>query len=190
MNDVYCLTLMIHHFGVTKKSTFFYTPLFFHYFADIRHHSGWPISHLFRRCVHVFVYFMYYLLNEVFTFSVVGPFFSCIVILLWSTEVKSLSQRKGDFNAWRVLNIDKRTLLIFLRFAVNYSFVSLCYCLKFEPGPIWVCLEKKLNRNHEGGLVDIGDRFGPYSCICIFFLNRFYLSFLLSCENWQLKVQT
>ena len=167
MNDVYCLTLMIHHFGVTKKSTFFYTPLFFHYFADIRHHSG--LLATFSEGVHVFVYFMYYLLNEVFTFSVVGPFFSCIVILLWSTEVKSLSQRKGDFNAWRVLNIDKRTLLIFLRFAVNYSFVSLCYCLKFEPGPIWVCLEKKLNRNHEGGLVDIGDRFGPYSCKCIFF---------------------
>ena len=66
----------------------------------------------FSEGVHVFVYFMYYLLNEVFTFSVVGPFFSCIVILLWSTEVKSLSQRKGDFNAWRVLNIDKRTLCL------------------------------------------------------------------------------
>ena len=157
MNDVYCLTLMIHHFGVTKKNQ--HTPLFFHYFADQQFSyqtSFWPISHLFRRCVHVFVYFMYYLLNEVFTFSVVGPFFSCIVILLWSTEVKSLSQRKGDFNAWRVLNIDKRTLLIFLRFAVNYSFVSLCYCLKFEPGPIWVCLGKKLTRNHEEGVVDIG----------------------------------
>ena len=38
MNDVYCLTLMIHHFGVTKKNQ--HTPLFFHYFADIRHHSG------------------------------------------------------------------------------------------------------------------------------------------------------
>ena len=153
-----------------QKNQHFLDPLSL-YFADDGLHITRQAGLLatFSEGVHVFVYFMYYLLNEVFTFSVVGPFFSCIVILLWSTEVKSLSQRKGDFNAWRVLNIDKRTLLIFLRFAVNYSFVSLCYCLKFEPGPIWVCLEKKLNRNHEGGLVDIGDRFGPYSCICIFF---------------------
>ena len=107
-------------------------------------------------------------LTKCLHFQSLDLFFSCIVILLWSTEVKSLSQRKGDFNAWRVLNIDKRTLLIFLRFAVNYSFVSLCYCLKFEPGPIWVCLEKKLTRTYVGGLVDIGDRFGPYYCICIF----------------------
>ena len=135
--------------GDKKKSTFFVPPLSL-YFADqqFSYLTFWPISHLFRRCVCMFLCTLCIIcLTKCLHFQSLDLFFSCIVILLWSTEVKSLSQRKGDFNAWRVLNIDKRTLLIFLRFAVNYSFVSLCYCLKFEPGPIWVCLEKKLTRN-------------------------------------------
>ena len=39
-------------------------------------------------------HFMYYLLNELFTFSVVGAFFSCIVISLWSTESDSYLKKR------------------------------------------------------------------------------------------------
>ena len=58
MNDIYCLILMIHHFVVTKKINIFYTPLFHYmYFADqqFSYLTFWPISHLFRRCVCMFL---------------------------------------------------------------------------------------------------------------------------------------